>query len=71
MTIKITKPITTFKELIIALTKEDTGDQQASIANMTEIITDLSDLIVRDPEIIRIIANNGLRRKAVKESGAN
>lgn len=50
------------KEIAIKLCKLDTGKQQASIANMTEILGKLSELYVSHPEVAKILTKTGKRR---------
>lgn len=60
------KEIQDIKEIAQKLLKEDQGNEKASLGNITEILADLSDLVVNHPEVLTIIADNGLRRHDIK-----
>lgn len=55
----------TLKTITERLTKAEAGKEQVSIAQMSEVVGKLSDILVsgNGPEVIATLIKNGIRRK--------
>ena len=52
-----------YADLIKLISKHEKGKALVKIGNIREIVSILSDLIIKHPEIIVLLTKNGLRRK--------
>lgn len=58
----------TFNDLVNEIAKKEGKKSPTEIGNIREIVRIMSEIIVKKPEALAVLLNNGLKKKAKKKA---